>query len=336
MIWLIVYGVLIFLIAVVYYLMDWYKLTYSSLTSQWLFRGAIFVPLLSFIYFGIFAWKGHSIDMSSEGLNRFIIISKLPLGLLSLSIPFVAIVTSVHRSIQTAKQISSTNTQIELIKKKNALDELFSREKNFVDKCLYIEKQVGDVDIKLKDCVSTFKFNISAPHALFHKVYNTTPNNGDITYDLTGFVSGSILVEFSTIEENLKLHYECIEKKDGMGVDDELSRLFVIVRALCRSFDLLSISTCQLPYYYIKGINNSFQIFMSTEEELKIWLRKYIILLESFFSVVNLSGKYSFFYIKKYTFQGLKLFPSFSQGNIISNYSEVNWERSVNAFKINL
>lgn len=335
MIWLIVYAALFFSIALLYYLMDWYKLTYSSLTSQWLFWGAIFVPFLSFLYFGIFAWKGHSIDMSSEGLNRFIIISKLPLGLLSLSIPFVAIVTSAHRSIQTATQISSTNTQIELIKKKNALDELFSREKNFVDKCVYIEKQVGDIDIKLKDSISTFTFNISAPHVLFHKIYNTTPNNGDITYDLTSFVHGSFLVEFSTIEENLKLHYECIEKEDGMGVDDELYRLFIIVRALCRSFDLLSVPTCQLPFFYIKGKDNNFQICMSTEEELKMWLRKYIILLESFLSVVNLSEKYSLLNIKRYTFQGFRLFPSFSQGNITSNYSGVSWESSVNVFKIN-
>ncbi|HGJ3598990.1 TPA: hypothetical protein ACJW9A_004553, partial [Salmonella enterica subsp. enterica serovar Kentucky] len=116
MIWLIVYGISIFSIALIYYFMGWYKLTYNSLTSQGLFWGAIFVPFLSFLYFGFFAWKGHSVDMSSEGLNTFIMISKLPLGLLSLSIPFVAIITSLHRSIQTATQISSTNTQIELIK----------------------------------------------------------------------------------------------------------------------------------------------------------------------------------------------------------------------------
>ncbi|HCT2845286.1 TPA: hypothetical protein OTO72_002976, partial [Salmonella enterica subsp. enterica serovar Kentucky] len=290
MIWLIVYGISIFSIALIYYFMGWYKLTYNSLTSQGLFWGAIFVPFLSFLYFGFFAWKGHSVDMSSEGLNTFIMISKLPLGLLSLSIPFVAIITSLHRSIQTATQISSTNTQIELIKKKNSLDELFSREKNFVDKCVYIEKQVGDIDIKLKDTVSTFKFSISAPHVLFHKIYNTTPNNGDIRYELTGFVNGSFLVEFSTIEENLRLHYECIEKKDGMGIDDELSRLFVIVKALCRTLDLLSVPTCQVPYFYIKGKDNNFQICISTEEELKMWLRKYIILSESLFSAVNLSG----------------------------------------------
>ncbi|MBA5600748.1 hypothetical protein H1224_06680 [Pectobacterium aroidearum] len=333
MIWLIVYGISIILIAVVYCFMGWYKLTYNSLISQKLFLGAIFVPFLSFLYFGFFAWKGHSVDMSSEGLNTFIMISKLPLGLLSLSIPFVAIITSLHRSIQTATQISSTNTQIELIKRKNSLDELFSREKNFVDKCAYIEKQVGDIDIKLKNSVSTFKFNISAPHVLFHKIYNTIPNNGDITYELTSFVSGKFLVEFSTIEESLKLHYECMEKNKDIDIDDELSRLFVIVRALCRSFDLLSVPTCQIPCFYIKGKYSIFQICISTEEELKTWLRKYIIFLESLFSAVNLSGEYSLFNMKKYTFQGFNLFPSFSQGNIMYDHSGVNWDSTVNVFK---
>ncbi|MBZ3660981.1 hypothetical protein JT306_00940 [Salmonella enterica subsp. enterica serovar Kentucky] len=90
-----------------------------------------------------------------------------------------------------------------------------------------------------------------------------------------------------------------------MGIDDELSRLFVIVKALCRTLDLLSVPTCQVPYFYIKGKDNNFQICISTEEELKMWLRKYIILSESLFSAVNLSGKYSLFNMKNTHFKGL-------------------------------
>lgn len=334
MIWLVLYGVVLSLIAVIYYSKDWYKLTCKPLTYQGLFWAAIFIPLLSFGYFGYFAWKGHSVDLSSDGLNKFITISKLPLGLLSLSIPFVAIITSLHRSIQTAAQISSANTQIELAKKKNSLDELFSREKNFVDKCTYIEKQVGSVDIKLKDSISTFTFNISAPHILFHKIYDTTPNDGDITYKLTNFVNFSFLKQLSTIEDNLKLHYECIQRKNEVGIDDELSRLFVIVKALCQSFDALSVPTCQVPFFYIKGKNNGFQLCVSSEEELKMWLRKYITLSESLFSAINLSGKYSLFHMKKYTFEGFHLFPSFNDGSIMNDYIGINWDSAVNAFKI--
>ncbi|HEC2575099.1 TPA: hypothetical protein R2K49_003018 [Raoultella ornithinolytica] len=334
MIWLSVYGISIIIIVVIYFVYGWHKLNDNPLTSQGLFWGAILVPLFSFFYFGFFAWNGHSVNMSSQGLNTFIMISKLPLGLLSLSIPFVAIITSVHRSIQTAAQISSSNTQVKLAKRKNSLDELFSREKNFVDKCVYIEKRVGDIDINIKNGVSNFKFNISAPHILFHKIYNTTPDDkGDIAYELTGFISGIFLVELLTIEENLKLHFECIESNNGMSIDDELSRLFVIVRSLCRSFDLLSTSTCQVPYFFIKGKNSNFQICISTEEELKMWLRKYIILSECLFSAINITDGYSLFYIKKYTSLGSHLFPSINQGNIVSNHTGVNWTSGVNSYK---
>ncbi|MCU6212404.1 hypothetical protein KWH78_14930 [Morganella morganii] len=333
MIWLVIYGAILSLIAVIYYFKDWYKLTYDSLTSQGLFWGAIFVPLLSFLYFGIFSWQGCIVDMSSAGLNKFIMISKLPLGLLSLSIPFVAIIASLHRSIQTAAQISSTKTQIELIKKKNSLDELFSREKNFVDKCTYIEKQIGDIEIKLKDDNITFKFNICEPHALFRKVYNTTPNDDGINYQLTDFIRSTFLLELSTIEENLELHYKCIANNNGMGVDDELSRLFIIVRALCRSLDLLSVSTCQVPYFYIPGNSVNFQIFISTEEELKMWLKKYIIISESLLGAINYPRKHSMFNMKKYVFEGFLLFPSFSEGSVIQNHFGISWESTVNAFK---
>ncbi|HGN1884953.1 hypothetical protein [Proteus mirabilis] len=333
MIGLILYGVVLSLVIIVYYFKDWFKLTHNSLSSQKLFWGAILIPFISFLYFGFFSWVGHSVDLSSEGLNRFIMISKLPLGLLSLSIPFVAIITSLHRSIQTAAQISSANTQIDLAKKKNTLDELFSREKNFVEKCTYIEKQVGSISIKLKDSITTFQFNISAPHILFHKIYDTTLNNGNITYDLTGFINICFMQHFSTIEENLKLRYECIDNKNGVGIDGELPQLFVIVRAICRSFDILSVPTCTVPYFYIAGKNGNFQLCISSEAELKMLLRKYITLAESLFSITNLSGKYSFHYMKKYTFEGFSLFPSFDDGVIVSDYIEINWDSTVNAFK---
>lgn len=333
MIWLIAYGLALLLIVMIYCFKGWYKLTYEPLTSQKLFWAAIFIPLLSFLYFGLFSWVGHSVDMSSKGLNTFITISKLPLGLLSLSIPFVAIVTSLHRSLQTATQISTANIQIGLAKEKNSLDELFSREKNFSDKCEYIEKHVGSVDIKLKDSLGTIKFNISAPYTLFHKIYNTAPGVNDVKYELTDFLRWKILGEIYAIEENLKSHYELIDKHKSITTIDDMPRLFVIARALCNSFDILSIPTCLVPYFYIKGDGGNYQLFFSSEEEFKMLLRKYITLIESLLGAVNFSDNYSLFYMRKYTFEGFHLFPSFKKGVITHDYISINWSDTVNAFK---
>ncbi|MBP6082234.1 MAG: hypothetical protein KA732_13270 [Providencia sp.] len=334
MIWLIAYGLALLLIVMIYCFKGWYKLTYEPLTSQKLFWAAIFIPLLSFLYFGLFSWVGHSVDMSAKGLNTFITISKLPLGLLSLSIPLVAIITSLHRSLQTATQISTANIQIGLVKEKNSLDELFSREKNFSDKCEHIGKQVGSVCIKLKDSIGTVKFNISAPYTLFHKIYNTAPGVNNVKYELTDFLRWKILVDISTIEENLKYHYEIIDKNEiTTAIDDDMPRLFAIAKALCNSFDILSIPICLVPYFYIKGGNGDYQLFFGSEEEFKMLLRKYITLIESLLSVVNFSDKYSLFYMKKYTFEGFLLFPSFKKGVITNDYISINWGNTVNAFK---
>ncbi|MBR7523766.1 MULTISPECIES: hypothetical protein [Gammaproteobacteria] len=78
----------------------------NGLFDQPLFRFVVLVPIFLFISFGLIAWKGYSIDLSAEGLNKFIQISKLPLGLLSLIVPIGAIVASFHTTHQTAAQIS--------------------------------------------------------------------------------------------------------------------------------------------------------------------------------------------------------------------------------------
>lgn len=332
--WLILYGFLLLLTVWFFYSNKWYELTYESLTSQKMFWAAIFVPVLSFLYFGAFAWLGKSVDLSSEGLNKFIDISKLPLGLLSLSIPFVAIITSLHRSIQTAAQISTANNQIALVKKKNSLDELFLREKNFVDKCAFIEAQVGEFDMAIKDGTNTVSFKISSPHILFHKIYDTSSKDGEITYELTGYINERFLVPLLMIEDNIRELYESHEKKQIVSFNDEIIILYAIVSQLCKAFDSLSISTCQVPYFYIKSNNKGVQLCISSEEDLKKMLRKYIVLSESFFNAVNFSDNYSLLNVKRYTFQGYSLFPAFSNGVTLYNHTEINWHSTANVFRV--
>jgi len=73
---------------------------------------SILAPTLYFIVLGIVAWQGYSISLTAEGFSEFLNISKLPIGLLSLSIPLSILVARIHATHQTSLQIAATQTQI--------------------------------------------------------------------------------------------------------------------------------------------------------------------------------------------------------------------------------
>ncbi|MBT0307147.1 hypothetical protein [Morganella morganii] len=95
----------------------------KPLTSQTLFWLSIIIPIASFLYFGMFSWRGYIFQADADGFKKFIEISTLPLGLLSLSIPFTSVVNNIHRTIQTNKQIESSEI-------KNNIDIYYSHKKN--------------------------------------------------------------------------------------------------------------------------------------------------------------------------------------------------------------
>ncbi|EDW4513151.1 hypothetical protein YX86_002852, partial [Salmonella enterica subsp. enterica] len=103
-----------------------FSMNSEPLTKQALFWSSIRIPFISFIYFGLFSWANYKFQFNQEGFNNFISISKLPLGLLSLCIPFVAIVNNIHRTIQTDEQIQQT-------KLKNRTDLFYSHQKNYIE-----------------------------------------------------------------------------------------------------------------------------------------------------------------------------------------------------------
>lgn len=106
--------------------LNWLALDHRSLGHQPLFWLAIFLPVTLFIVFGCISWIGSNPQWNYKGFNRFIEISKLPLGLLALALPFTALVTSWHRSIQTAKQIEETQV-------KNTADLYYAHLKFFIE-----------------------------------------------------------------------------------------------------------------------------------------------------------------------------------------------------------
>ncbi|WP_217438627.1 hypothetical protein [Pseudomonas putida] len=274
--------------------------------------------------------------MSADGLNTFISISKLPLGLLSLSIPLVAIVASVHHSIQTEAQISSAMTQIDLAEKKNSLDEYYAREKNLVEKCAFIEKRTGNLGVQLKGGRIEHAVSISSPHKLFKVIYKNAIPGRFSTYEASESLYMQILAEAMTIDENVKIHMSKFENKnyDRDDRDGEIVILFALLRSLSKTFDLLHIDLFPVPYFYIKGEQNAIQIFVTSEDDLKSWLKKYLILIESFINSVWPDKNYHFFNMRRYLYLGANFFKSFDDGNLIQDFESTSWEGNVGIYNI--
>lgn len=151
---LITYGVLVLLFTGgIWWNWEAVKLNSSSLHQQWLFWIAIIFPIISCIYFGMIVWCEHPIDISVNGYNNFLDISKLPLYLLAGSPIFGAFVASAHRSLQTDIQIKKAQRQIEITEAKNDLDMHIAKRK-------FINEQLFDVIGKNKE-------KIISPNSLF-------------------------------------------------------------------------------------------------------------------------------------------------------------------------
>ncbi len=133
-----------------------------ELESQGPFWLSILIPILYFFHLGYYSWENHHFHLSGEGIKLFFEISKMPLTILSVSVPASILISRMHASKQTAKQMQITEV-------KNNID-LFNahREDLFVyfdhiAKVKYLDGFVG-------------KFNV---HAQIHKnFFSGTKNDG--------------------------------------------------------------------------------------------------------------------------------------------------------------
>lgn len=141
------------------------KLTSDSLDKQNLFWIAIITPIIYFVIIGVIAWMGTDVNVNYQGFNKFLEISKLPLGILALSPILGVIVSNIHRTIQTEKQILVTE-------QKNISDSFYSHYKFITDefKDISFSMKVLDEDIKIE--------SISA-HSTYRKFFkDANPKQG--------------------------------------------------------------------------------------------------------------------------------------------------------------
>lgn len=132
---------------------DKLKLNDESLDKQPLFWFAVLSPIVLFLIFGVIIWKDYIPDLSGTGLDKFAQISKFPLAALALSPIFGVIVSNIHRTIQTKKQIQVTEI-------KNISDGFYSHNKYIIEEFKSIEYKNNQL-----------KMLIDSPNKLYKRIY---------------------------------------------------------------------------------------------------------------------------------------------------------------------
>lgn len=134
-----------------------------GLIHQRLLWACILTPIFYFLTIGLFIWADYSPAISAEGFKKFIQISALPLGILSLAIPLSVLVSRFHATEQTAIQIKAA-------KAKNNMDAFYSHRKAMFDYFDKISEQDFDGQIK-----GVFKIE---PTLHKHAFWGASPESG--------------------------------------------------------------------------------------------------------------------------------------------------------------
>lgn len=256
--YLITYGIAILLLVLcIWWNWDVVKLNSHSLHLQWLFWIAVIFPILSCVYFGSIIWYEYPLELSKNGYNGFLEISKLPFYLLAGSPILGAFIVSAHRSYQTDIQIKTAKEQLDEAQKKNKIDIYHSKKKFLIEeisslrtkndekieqvnqlyyKIFFISDNYNDVIntvffIELDNMIKSFNQKLDTllnekhieSFKIFHKVRNkkiqidTPPRGYSSERVVKDISSGSNDVENSYIS-NLSLDYDKIKKHMRVGI----------------------------------------------------------------------------------------------------------------------
>lgn len=153
--------------------------TEHGLLKQGLLWMAIGGPVSLGLAFGAWIWAGYNVELSSSGYRKFLEISILPLGLMSISLPLAGLVSSFHSTQQAAKQIL-------LNKVKNNIDAFYSHRKGMIEYFSAMDDMVYFGEF-------TFSYRI---HPVLHKrFFRGSPETG-----WPSLIEGS----FEAIEQHIR------------------------------------------------------------------------------------------------------------------------------------
>jgi len=240
----------------------WKRLKYAftlhadkGLWQQGLFWVGVLTPFAYFLAVGGVIWHGYHIQIDKNGFDNFIQMSKFPITLLSLAIPFAVIVASFNTSNQTA-------TQIEITRKKNNIDLFHSHRKEFFS---YFN-QIGKTDY-----FKILIFNNNIHPTLYLYFFKGTPANGTPTINIPRFeyIEGKIRDAKVNLNEVLKAEHG----KDV--VDVYIKNLCPLVWDIARLLRMTEIYKTfeERSHVFNCDDDNSYKSLGSTTEEIVTAIR---------------------------------------------------------------
>ncbi|EKF5515624.1 hypothetical protein OZQ25_004908, partial [Escherichia coli] len=268
------------------------------------------------------SWVNYKFQFNQEGFNNFISISKLPLGLLSLCIPFVAIVNNIHRTIQTDEQIQQTKT-------KNRTDLFYSHQKNYIEyfntsikKNVYIiETMESPHSIVIKKEIETeVEIKIIAPFKLYKKIFNQAS-----TYDNDFSVSTSIIHTLRSLWKGIDDLID--ELRNTESEVDCFEIIYKIESAMASISSNLQLSPIITKNSFI--IDTKSFYFCSrfeNEENLKRVLKAYFLLTQDILDTIDLKA-YGYIVpdsVVQYSYMNDHIFPEWKSWTITKSSSRIS------------
>jgi len=140
------------------------------------FKLAILVPVFSacFVWGAMYQSGLPDICWSPDCFNNAFELFKVPLAILALIFPAVALVASHHRSVQTAAQIERAESQIALTDAKNSFENYFKHQEHF-------SSFVKDVGNK-----GSIRFEFNTVRDLYKEIFPENKTNNFHPFDRKG------------------------------------------------------------------------------------------------------------------------------------------------------
>lgn len=285
------YIVIFLLVLHAIYTRKWYKLNENSLLKQKLFWVTIIFPVISFFYFGIFAWWGKTPVLSAHGYARFYEISKFPLMLLASAVPLGAIVNNVHRTIQTEKQLERTENQIELVKAKNKSDSFYAHQKSYADIFKTVPSFIVSRDFTETDVSKKYvELSISHPYILYMNIFTKSSVEDGYNKTISQNFIGRVQNYYKEISLSIKNCYEKEVSHDNQII--YLKQLEINIIQLCRELGI--------DYRYEKHefiifnpiMNEGTSISFSDEKQIKQMVTGLRDLLVHVYTLIGLNAEF--------------------------------------------
>lgn len=271
------------LIFIVYLCFEFYRLGFKNafkmntrpLTEQLLFWATLRIPLVSFIWFGFFAWANIELSMDADGYNTFLSASKLPLGLLSLSIPLAVIVNNVHRTIQTNKQIEETE-------KKNKNDIFYSHQKFIIENINSIK--TGEIDIEYPYGMFVFELKISKPFKLYKQIFPYSSINENI-FEVSNRFLGHTLEHWRAILNSINQI-----KSDDSSLEGKLISINEIESSLAKIRNYLGVGTIGANIKFVSYLEpQNFITTLPSENAVKSFIDAHLKIYNEILDIINIT-----------------------------------------------